>query len=210
MRRVLLFVVVLLAGCGGASDETAPQEAGGLGPVELVRRLQDGGLVVYLRHAATDQSENDAGLIDPADCTTQRNLNDAGRAQARAIGKAFRELRIPLGNVLSSEYCRTRQTAELAFGRVTLEPDLTGFPNEGDPIYDERLARTRELLGEPVDEGNTVLVAHVNNIEAAAEVSIEEGELAVFEPKGDGAFTYLGHVPASAWPQLADELGPGS
>ena len=108
----------------------------------------------------------------------------------------------------SSEYCRTRETAELAFGRVELEPRLTGFPNDGAPGYSVRVRQTKELLARRPGEGeNTVLVAHIKNIEASAGVSIEEGELAVFEPLGGTRFRYRGRIPAEAWPQLEAELG---
>jgi phosphohistidine phosphatase SixA len=204
VRLFLAVLVVLAAGCGGAS---APATQDRLDPVQLVEALQDGGLVVYLRHAETDRSKEDDDVVDFEDCATQRNLNDAGREQARTIGEAFRALEIPVDEVVSSEYCRTRQTGELAFGQVELEPDLTGFPNRGDPTYDGRVTRTRELLGELADGGNLVLVAHVKNIEAAAGVSIEEGELAVFEPLGGTEFRHLGDIPPSAWPQLVEKLG---
>lgn len=207
MRPLLALVVLLAAGCGGA---TAPETAERLDPVQLVEALQEGGLVVYLRHAATDRSKEDDDVVDFDDCSTQRNLNDAGREQARAIGEAFRALEIPVDEVLASEYCRTRETGELAFGSVELEPDLTGFPNRGEPTYEERVARTRELLGEDAGSGNLVLVAHIKNIEAAAGVSIEEGELAVFEPGGGGEFRHLGDIPASAWPELVAKLGSAS
>ena len=205
-RVVAALALLLLAGCGGGdAGEQAPADAR-LGPVELVERLREGGLVVYVRHAATDLTQKDAGLVDPDDCSTQRNLDERGREQARAIGTGFRALEIPVGDVLASEYCRTRETAMLAFGRSSPEPRLTGFPNEGDPGYAGRVRATRALLGSAPEEGNTVLVAHIKNIEAAAAVSIEEGELAVFEPLGEGSFTYLGRIPASAWPQLVEEL----
>jgi phosphohistidine phosphatase SixA len=207
VRLLLALLVLLAAGCGGA---TAPDTPERLDAVQLVEALQEGGLVVYLRHAATDRSKEDDTVVDFGDCSTQRNLNDAGREQARTIGEAFRELEIPVDEVLASEYCRTRETGELAFGSVELEPDLTGFPNRGEPTYEQRVARTRELLGEDAGDGNVVLVAHIKNIEAAAGVSIEEGELAVFEPAGGGEFRHLGDIPASAWPQLAEKLGPGS
>ena len=212
MRWAVTLAALLLAGCAGSETETSTGVTtdAELGPVQLVQALQEGGLVVYLRHAATDQSEDDAGLVDPDDCASQRNLDERGRAQARAIGAAFRELEIPVGDVLSSEYCRTRDTARIAFGKLTREPDLTGFPNEADPDYDRRVARTRELLGTAAGPENTILVAHTNNLEAAAGLTIDEGDLAVFEPLGEGAFTYLGRIPASAWPQLAEELGPDS
>jgi phosphohistidine phosphatase SixA len=203
MKRLLLVVVLLLAGCGGAD---APSNAQ-LDAVQLVRALQDGGYVVYLRHAATDQSEEDAGVVDLDDCSTQRNLSERGIGQAHEIGRAFRDLAIPLGDVLASEYCRTRQTAELAFGRAEAEPSVTGFPNDDDPDYTSRVRKTRELLGRrPVAGENTMLVAHIKNIEAAADISIDEGELAVFQPLGGTRFRYRGRIPAEAWPQLVDEL----
>jgi phosphohistidine phosphatase SixA len=206
MKRLAFLLVLLVAGCGGAETPSDTQ----LDAVQLVEALQGGGYVVYLRHAATDPSEEDAGVVEVDDCSTQRNLTAAGRKQARVIGRSFRTLEIPVGAVLSSEYCRTRQTAELAFGRATLEPDLTGFPNQGDPGYRERVRATRRLLArKPPDDTNTVLVAHVKNIEAAADVSIDEGELAVFEPLGGTEFRYRGRIPAEAWPQLAQELGHG-
>ena len=147
-------------------------------------------------------------MIDLEDCSSQRNLNDVGRQQARELGRAFRALEIPVGEVRSSEYCRTRETAELAFGRAALEPDLTGFPNDDAPEYAARVRRTKELLATPPDAGeNTVLVAHIKNIEASAGISIEEGELAVFEPLGGTGYRYRGQVPGGS---LASARGGSS
>jgi broad specificity phosphatase PhoE len=67
------------------------------------------------RQAATDQTQIDSDL---SRCETQRNLDEQSRAEARAIGQAVRALGIPVGAVLSSGYCRTRDTAALAFGRA--------------------------------------------------------------------------------------------
>ena len=205
MRRLLALTLVVVAGCGGMDARTSDER---LDPARLVEALRHGGYVVYLRHAATDRSKEDAGVVDLDDCSTQRNLSDSGRRQAREIGHSFRRLEIPLGQVLSSEYCRTRETAKLAFGRAELEPDLTGFPNDGDPGYAERVRRTKELLARrPGERENAVLVAHIRNIEASADVSIEEGELAVFEPLGGTRFRYRGRIPPQAWAQLVGELG---
>jgi hypothetical protein len=66
---------------------------------------------------------------------------------------------------------------------------------------------TQELLGSPPPDGtNTVLVAHVKNLEAAAELEIAEGDTAVFQPFGGSRFRYLGRVPVSAWPPLVEQL----
>ena len=208
MRRAVLFLLTLtaLAGCGGGSEPTTEPQR--LGPIELVEALREGGYVVYLRHAVTDRSKEDDPILDLDDCSTQRNLSDNGRDQAREIGEGFRALAITIDAVYSSEYCRTRETAELAFGRYEDEPGLTGFPEEGDPTYEARVRRTEELLARPPEPGgNTILVAHVKNLEEVAGRSLEEGELAVFEPRGGKRYRYRGQLPASAWPELVEQLG---
>ena len=198
--RALLALALLgaLAGCGGSD-----RDAGPVGPLEVVDRLRDGGYVVFLRHAATDHSQKDRLGVPLTDCRGQRNLNDVGRAQARSIGEVWRELELPLGDVLSSGYCRTRQTAELAFGRATIVPTLTGIPAEMVGTYTGRVRALRRMLGaEPQAGTNTVIVGHIANLEAATKVEIEEGDAAVFEPLGDSRYRLLAELPATAWPQL--------
>ena len=93
---------------------------------ELVAALQRGGNVVYFRHADTGPASPEPPTVDLTRCETQRNLNDNGRAQAQEIGRQFRRLRIPVGAVLSSQFCRCKDTAQLAFGRFEVVPTLTG------------------------------------------------------------------------------------
>ena len=198
--RALLALALLavLAGCGGADGGARPT-----GPLEVVERLRDGGYVVFLRHAATDHSQKDRLGVPLTDCRGQRNLNDAGRAQARSIGEAWQALELPLGDVLASGYCRTRETAELAFGRATIVPTLTGIPAEMVGTYSGRVRALRRMLGtKPADRDNTVIVGHIANLEAATKVEIEEGDAAVFVPLGDSRYRLLATLPASAWPQL--------
>ena len=92
--------------------------------------------MVYLRHATTDFSQADTEPNNLANCATQRNLTDAGRAQATTIGEAFHTLHIPVGAVLSSEYCRALEYSRLAFATVQPERslDLT------DPLTDQQRA----------------------------------------------------------------------
>ena len=200
--RALLALALLgaLAGCGGADGATRPT-----GPLQVVERLRDGGYVVFLRHAETDHSQKDRLGAPLTDCGGQRNLNDAGRAQARSIGKAWRALELPLGDVLASGYCRTRQTAELAFGRATIVPTLTGIPAEMVGTYTGRVRALRRMLGtKPPDGENTMIVGHIANLEAATKVEIEEGDAAVFQPLGDNRYQLVAVLPASAWPQLVE------
>jgi virginiamycin B lyase len=205
MRRGTLLptlaVVLSAAAVGGAS---AGEAQGRLEGRALVEALRGGGYVVYIRHAATDFSQEDTDTRNLRNCRTQRNLTAEGRADARAIGRAVRELRIPLGMILASKYCRTRQTASLAFGRVRTTIDLTSLPSSPTAAErDRRIRALRRLLGSPPGgRRNTVLVAHLFNIQAAANVSLEEGEAAVFRPRGRSRFRLVATVSPSEWGML--------
>lgn len=195
----------LLAGCGGpvplpAAPSPAPAasssvpatspEAGATadsGPATadagLVGRLRRGGYVLYIRHTATEATQDDPNP-DLSDPSTQRNLSAEGRAQAREIGQAVRRLRIPIGEVLASPYRRTRETAELAFGKARDSRDLINeiYPGTDD---DALAAALRRLLsGRPAQGVNTVLVSHGFNLSHATGLSSAEGETFVFAPGG--------------------------
>jgi hypothetical protein len=78
-----------------------------------VKALAEGGHTVYFRHAITDRTQADRPNFVASDCAMQRNLSEEGRTQARRIGAAISRLRIPVGEVIASPYCRTMQTARL-------------------------------------------------------------------------------------------------
>src|SRR5216684_6878924 len=101
-----------------AAPERSSLPSRELPPAELLSELRKGGYVLYFRHAATDFSQNDERMKSYEDCANQRNLIDRGRAEARAVGAAIRELRIPIEPVLASPFCRTVETAQLIFGRA--------------------------------------------------------------------------------------------
>ena len=79
---------------------------------------------VKLTRADTGPATPDPPGIDLTRCETQRNLNDSGRAQAAEIGREFRRLRIPVGAVRSSQFCRCRETAQIAFGRYEVAAEV--------------------------------------------------------------------------------------
>jgi phosphohistidine phosphatase SixA len=205
---LVLAVLAAAAGCDLGSDDKGSgerqPEANGRGdrrsapPVERLRR---GGYVVALRHAATDRTATDmTGNL--RDCSRQRNLNAAGRRQARAIGRAFRRLEIPVGRVLASPFCRTRDTARLAFGRARPSRALLSadFFGGGDAAQPQR-GGLRRLLGLPPGRGsNTVLVSHEAAIDAATGVTVEEGEAVIVAPGvGRRRFQIVTTVEAGAW-----------
>jgi phosphohistidine phosphatase SixA len=202
VRRAAALALLAVAGCGGGSEPTQT------GPVELVERLRQGGYVIFVRHALTDHSREDAPNVDPRDCAHQRNLTDAGREQARELGEAMRLLEIPLGRIETSEFCRTRETARLAFGRAAVNEVLTQLPpKQLRPQYEARLLELRELVGRRPDAGtNTVLVGHITSLEEATNVRVEEGDTVVFEPLGGRRFRVAGKLPAAVWPQLVERV----
>lgn len=174
----------------------------------LVEALRRGGYVIYFRHAATDYSipESQQGEAWWQSCDPQvvRNLSQAGRRQAQAIGQAFRALQIPVDRVLSSEFCRVAETARLAFGEVELSTDLTGFGTADEAERERRVAALQTMLATPPPAGaNTILVAHGFNIQAAANVSLPEGGAAIFEPLGQVGFRLIASVSADEWSTLA-------
>jgi phosphohistidine phosphatase SixA len=162
-----------------------PLEPGAdIGDESLVEAMREGGFVIYIRHASTDFSTVDEEPVDLADCTAQRTLSEVGRLESRRIGESIVDLDIPVGVVLSSEMCRAWETAELAFGEVELTSDLTVFATaSSEAEEDERTDVLRALLATPPEAGtNTFVVGHLVNITVAANVTMEEGEAAIFMP----------------------------
>lgn len=155
--------------------------------------------MVALRHAATDSTATDM-TGDLRDCSRQRNLNAEGRRQATDIGRAFRRLEIPVGRVLASPFCRTRDTARLAFGRLRPSRALLSADFFGDADAAKR-AGLRRLLAQPPGRGsNTVLVSHEAAIDAATGVIVAEGEAVIVEPgRGRRGFRVVTTVEADAW-----------
>lgn len=213
MRAVAVAAVAVVvgAGCGGGADAgggEAAQDAAVEATVErtarAVERLREGGLVVAFRHAATDSGMDTTDEL--GDCSRQRNLDAGGRRAAHGIGRAFRRLEIPVGRVLASPFCRTRDTARLAFGRVRPSRALLSVEFLDDPAAHERgPAGLRRLIRRgPPGGTNLVLVSHGSAIDEATGVNPEEGEAVVLAPADAGrGFDVVARVKPAAWRRLA-------
>lgn len=141
----------------------------------LAEQLVQGGYNIFWRHTYVGKGfDTIRYTLDDAQfaaCELQRNLDDTGRADARAVGDALRARSIKVTEVLASPYCRTRQTAEIAFGADRVIPDpLIGTVCEASgQAFDLHTARLRKLLATmPPDAGNRVIVSHNCNIRALA------------------------------------------
>lgn len=197
----LLACLLLLPGCSALS---APEPEGPLTGERLVEALRDGGLVLYLRHTHTTEDGTD-DLAHPQRCAGQRELTERGRQEARAMGIAFRSLDLPVGRVVASPICRTKETAVLAFGRAQTDRALLPVPDDASA---EQLAPGRRLLStRPADGTNVVLVGHISNVRPLTGATPDEGGTVLFRPDGDGGFTLVAEVPPQGWQRLAAGQG---
>jgi broad specificity phosphatase PhoE len=154
--------------------------------------------VVVFRHAATDTGMDTTD--DLSDCSRQRNLNAEGRQQSREIGAAFEQLDIPVGRVLASPFCRTRDTARIAFGRMQPSRALLSVEFFASRREGRRKGLRRLLKAEPPDGTNTVLVSHGSAIFEATGRDPEEGEAVIVEPgSGRRGFAVVAAVTAGEW-----------
>jgi phosphohistidine phosphatase SixA len=205
LRLRLLALCVLLMAAPAAIVASQPPP-----PADLLDALRLGGYVIVLRHGATNADVAKDGMSNPnRKSAGERQLSDAGRAQAIAIGEGLRQLGIRVGDVMTSPLQRAVDTATLlGAGEVKINPFLT---EAGSAISreenDRRADILRKLVGYHAGPDNLVIVTHRPNlIEAfgASLADMREGEAAVFEPDftGDG-YRVVARFQASDWDLLA-------
>ncbi len=202
----VLLVLFVAAGCALPKVDADTVLSG----EPLVALLRAGGNNIYFRHAQTDWSQDDhierAGDWASCEPTRVRQLSQAGRRTARAVGDAMRALRIPVGAILASPYCRTVETAKLMnLGPVTNTTDVMNLrAAEYFGGRDAVLQRARSRLAVPPPANmNVVLVAHGNVARGATDVYPDEAEGVIFRPDGNGGFTFVGRLTPEQWAALA-------
>jgi phosphohistidine phosphatase SixA len=196
-RLALALVVGVVAGAAAGWSGTALADPS-------LGELKRGGYVIFIRHTATDWQTADAESLDLKNCATQRSLSDKGRDDARAIGAAIKRFSVPVGRVAASPYCRCLETARLAFGQADVDDglaQLAGKPTQAEwqPVFEKLRSR---LATRPAPGTNTVLVGHGTSLLGAAQVKVEEGQAAIFEPRGNGEFRLVGRLAVADWAKL--------
>ena len=154
--------------------------------------LRAPGAVVLLRHSFAPGGFDPPGArLD--DCSTQRNLDESGRAQATRIGEAFRQNGIAVGAVLSSPRCRCLDTAHLAFGQGQAWGALQGALD--DPERRERqVGEIRKAIAAHGGELPLVLVTHGSVVTDLTGLSIRMGEFLVLRRAADGSHRVAGQL----------------
>jgi phosphohistidine phosphatase SixA len=175
---------------------------------DIAQALRGGGLVLVVRHGATfaDQADTDPFNFD--NVAAQRNLNDKGKALAKAFGDALRQAGVPIGRVYTSKYNRAYETAVIAgFKEIEKTADLTEgglivSPNENNRRAD---ALRKMLAVAPNDRANTIIITHQPNIIAALGkdwFDVKEGETSIFWPT-NGGYKLLARVQMDEWARIA-------
>lgn len=182
------------------------------GLLQAVKVLQGGGYVIVFRHGATHADQADTDPLNITNVAQQRQLNDRGRALAREIGEAMRKLKIPVGQVITSQFNRAVETGTLlGFGVVSSTADISEgglvvSPNENN----RRAAAMKKLAATAPPAGtNVVLISHKPNILDAFGkdwFDIREGEASIFKPDGSGGTAFVVRVQAAEWSKLAQAM----
>jgi phosphohistidine phosphatase SixA len=156
--------------------------------------LKGSGKVVLMRHALAPGT-GDPSEFQLGDCSTQRNLSETGREQARQAGNEFRRRNIAVKQVLSSQWCRCLETAKLLkLGEVKPVPALNSFFRDRN-TEDIQTAQTLRLITEHrQQEGDVIMVTHQVNITALTGIVPRSGAAVVVQANTAGEVNVIGEL----------------
>jgi broad specificity phosphatase PhoE len=196
--RILAALALMLV-VGSAWAQSSP-------PVgAILTLLRGGGYVIVFRHGATHADQADTDPLNLDNVAKQRQLNDKGRADAKAVGDALKAAGVPISKSISSRFARAVETARLIGGK---DPEPTPDVTEGGLVVtpnenNRRAQALRAIAAAPPAAGtNTLVVTHKPNILDAFGkdwFEIKEGEASIFKPDGKGAYTLIARVSIDQW-----------
>jgi phosphohistidine phosphatase SixA len=173
----------------------------------LVNALRQGGYLIVMRHASSPATPPDKEHANPDNVKLERQLDEGGRAGATTMGNALRELKVPIGSVLTSPTYRALETVKFAGLR-----DPQAFEQLGDggqsmqAVADATAAWLRERASQAPPRGtNTIIVTHLPNITRAFpdwQPQVADGESVVLRPTGSGQAQVVGRIRIEEWGQL--------
>jgi phosphohistidine phosphatase SixA len=159
--------------------------------------LQRGGHVIVMRHSLDEPGNGDPPGHRFGVCETERQLIPAGRAKAKRVGEALAARRIAIGEVMTSQWCRAKHTAEIAFGRYVIWTALNVMNPQTNPHMDgpAQTAALRARINAHAGPETLVLVTHFYNIVPALGTSPAKGDFLVVRPDPSGsAPTVVGEI----------------
>jgi phosphohistidine phosphatase SixA len=156
--------------------------------------LKQSGHHVLLRHANAPGIGEDPPGIDLKNCALQRNLDNTGRSQARAIGDAFRRHGIAQARLVSSQFCRALETARLLRLGPVEQLAALNYVNFENPQLDALMASTVRFLKN--SNRLTVAVTHISNVKALTSVTPASAEMVVVRFDAAGKLSVAGRIAA--------------
>ena len=157
---------------------------------DLLKQLTEGGKLIFIRHAYAPGS-GDPNNFNLNDCSTQRNLSDRGKKQAEHIGTIFRENKIEIDEVYSSEWCRCKETAEIAFTNFTTKNFLNSFYSSNYAKNKTKQIKDLMKFVKKNDyEKNIIFVTHYVLISEVLDYAPSSGEIIV----SDKDFNMIGSI----------------
>ena len=182
-RKVLVTVLIFLATAGASADQA-----------EVIDRLKSGGHILMIRHALAP-GNGDPPDFKIGDCTTQRNLDETGRLQARSIGDWLRSKGITSARIYSSQWCRCLETARLIdLGPVQELAALNSFYEKIEDREPNLRALNDFISQQPVDGELIILLTHFVTISAIAGAGVSSGEGALLELQKDMPYKFVGRL----------------
>lgn len=160
----------------------------------LWAKLKAGGNVLLIRHAATEPGIGDPPNFFLGDCKTQRNLSGAGREEARRVGRTLKWRAVAVSELRSSRWCRTLETAELAFGHPPVPWEALDSLYKEPDREAERTRAVAALVATVRPPQNIALVTHDANIRALTGISPSTAEIIVVRGEG-GKVVVVGRLP---------------
>jgi phosphohistidine phosphatase SixA len=173
----------------------------------LLKALRRGGYVIVMRHASSPAEPPSKQTAEPDNVNAERQLDENGRTSAAGMGNALRDLKIPIGEVLSSPTYRALETVRLAqFGAPRIVPELG---DNGQSMQASTEAQTawlqKRVTQFPAPGANTLLVTHLPDINRAFpqySAGLADGEALIFGPNGNGGAALVARVKIDQWRTL--------
>jgi len=159
----------------------------------LINELKKGGKLIFIRHAYAPGG-GDPDNFDINDCNTQRNLNNSGREQAKNIGNFFKDNNIKIENVYSSEWCRCKETALIAFNKFKIKNFLNSFfSSKFAKNKDLQMKNLRKFIKDFDGDENLIFVTHYVVISELLNYSSSSGEIVI----SDQNYNIIGNLAIS-------------
>ena len=174
---ILLILIIIFPNISDASEN-------------IINQLKEGGKVIFIRHGfAPGNGDPDNFLVN--DCSTQRNLDKNGKTQAIKIGNYLSRNKILIDKVISSEWCRCKETALLAFKKFETKSFLNSFySSKFVKNKDQQMKDLKMYIKKWKSKKNLVLVTHYVVISEILDYNPSSGEIVI----SDTNFKKLGNI----------------